>query len=87
MRLLVDQNVPRDVVKGLREGGLLFLSLTTPKSDASLVRLISVPEGRSRAFFSRLRTVGILFRDGIPGAFSRGPFEVARDSSFAKGIA
>ena len=86
MRLLVDQNVPRDVVKGLREGGL-FVSLTTPKSDVSRVRLISVPEGRSRAFFSRLRIVGILFRDGIPGARSRGPFEVARDSSFAKGIA
>ena len=86
MRLLVDQNVPRDVVKGLRERGL-FVSLAIPKSDASLVRLISVPEGRSRAFFSRLRIVGILFRDGIPGARSRGPFEVARDSSFAKGIA
>ena len=86
MRLLVDKNVPRDVVKGLREGGL-FVSLAIPKSDVSLVRLISVPEGRSRAFFSRLRIVGILFRDGIPGARSRGPFEVARDSSFAKGIA
>ena len=86
MRLLVDQNVPRDIVKGVREGGL-FCIVDDPKSDASLFRLISVPEGRSRAFFSRLRIVDILFRDGIPGARSRGPFEVARDSSFAKGIA